>query len=302
MEAAPSPVPEPSVPEREHLLQIAAAEGDHRRRLADDFMREKMPAIRSIARYLVRSNSLTFASHVDDVTGIVAAECAEWLAEMIAEPAKIDLIRRSFDGVLYLRCRPKVKTYADGAASGRPSGTVALARRLREAERTRDRLRSSLNREPTTPEIVETTNERMTATRKNPARQGMLLSEQDLQTDVVSFELDDLDTPVGSDTGDDLLAAHEARATVDAVVEAADQIDEEHGLVARAWVGSLYDPDYQDVRTCAEVAQLVGLPTTRVRRVIARLRFTARAFLERELAVTDDVYRGRPGPDTAAAA
>ncbi|MFC8797300.1 hypothetical protein ACFT2C_06180 [Promicromonospora sp. NPDC057138] len=261
-----------------------------------------MPTIRSIARYLVRTNRLTFTSHVDDVIGIVAAECAEWLAEMVADPTKIDGIRRSFDGVLYLRCRPKVKSYADGAASGRPSGTVALARRLREAERTRDGLRASLNREPTTPEVVEATNARMAATRKNPQRQGMLVRVEDLQTDVVTFELDDLDTPAGATIDDDLIATHEALATIRSVVEAADSIDEEHGKIARAWIAGIYDPNYQDVRTSAEIAALVGLPTARVRRVISRLRSVARGFLARELAVTDETYLGRPGPDSAAAA
>ncbi|GAB3176045.1 hypothetical protein GCM10027059_50300 [Myceligenerans halotolerans] len=297
MEATPSS----PIPERPILLEIAAADEHDRGRLADDFMRSKMPAIRSIARYLVRSNKLRLASDLDDVVGIVAAECSEWLAEIIADPTTIDQIHRSFDGVLYLRCRPKVRSHADGGASGRPTGAVGLARRLREAERTRERLRASLHREPTNPEIVQATNDRMAATRKNPQRQGMLVSVEDLQTDIASFELDDLDRPADA-PGDDTLASHEAQATIRAVVEQADAIDEEHGTVARAWIAGLYDPDWQDVRSCTEVAALVGLPATRVRRVIMRLRSVARAFLAEELAVTDETYRGRPGPDTAAAA
>ena len=278
------------LPERETLDTILAASGRERQRLLDDFFRSKLKVFRSVGLYLCRKNSMDLARHADEATGIVAAECVVMVNEILANPDRLDQIT-SFDGKLWLRCRPVFRTYCDSAAGGvNASGAVALNRRKRELGRTREALRASYDREPTNPEIIEATNAKMIATRKDAGRQSMICSMDDLLTDPVAYSLVDHD--VADSTDDPLLATHEATKLIRSVIAVAEQTSQVLGAVARAWVGDLYTPSVQTVRTPAQIAEHLNMTPAAVSRQLAHLRVVARSYLADIMSITEDIYQG----------
>lgn len=282
------------LPEAPKVLAILAATGRERQHLLDDFMRSKLKVFRSIGLKLCRTASMDIARHADEATSIVAAEAVVMLNELIADPARLDQLQ-SFDGKLWVRCRPLFRTYADSAAGGKnASGAVALARRQRELGRMRDALRAQFDREPTHQEILEATNAKMRATRKDPERQSVLCTIDDLRADPVAYAL--LDHDVAGVEHDPLLASHEAARTITAVIRVAAQTSYSLGLVARAWIGDLYNPAVQAVRTPSEIAALLGMQPPAVSRHLAQLRVVARSYLADMLSITEDVYQGADLP------
>lgn len=277
-------------PEKALILEISAATGRARQHLLDDFMRAKLKVFRSIAMKLCRTNSMDITRHLDEATSIVAAECVAWLNELVAHPERLDQVS-SFDGKLWLRCRPVFRSYCDGAAGGvNASGAVALQRRMREMGRMREALRAKFDREPTNVEIVEATNEKMRATRKDPERQSMICSLDDLRTDPVTYSIGDHD--IAGSEAESLLAPHEASGTVAAVIKLATSHSETLGIVAKAWIGDLYNPAVQTIRTPAQIAEMLGMTPAAVSRQLSQLRVVARSYLADVLAITDDVYQG----------
>lgn len=279
------------LPERAQIDDILAATGRNRQYLLDDFMRSKLKVFRSIAFTLCRKASMDIVRHLDEATAIVATECVIWMNEILVDPARLDQVT-SFDGKLWLRCRPVFKSYCDGAAGGvNASGAVALARRKREMGRTREALRSAFDREPTNPEIVEATNVKMRAVRKDPDRQGMICSVDDLRTDPVAYALVN-QNDVADSSDDPLLASHEASRTIASVIRVAEQTSVILGQVARCWIGDLYNPAVQTIRTPTQIAGELGMTAAAVSRQLAHLRVVARSYLSDVLAITEDVYQG----------
>ena len=165
-----------TLPERATIDAILSATGRQRQHLLDDFMRSKLRVFRSIGHTLCRNASMDVTRHLDEATAIVGAECVVMMNEIIADPTRLEKVT-SFDGKLWVRCRPVFRTYCDSAAGGvNATGAIALSRRKREMGRMRESLRASYDREPTNEEIVEATNVKMNATRKNAARQAMVCS------------------------------------------------------------------------------------------------------------------------------
>lgn len=277
-------------PEKALILEIVAAEGRTRQHLLDDFMRAKLKVFRSIALKLCRTNSMDITRHLDEATSIVAAECVAWVNELLVHPERLEQVS-SFDGKLWLRCRPVFRSYCDGAAGGvNASGAVALQRRMREMGRMREALRAQFDREPTNEEIVEKTNEKMRATRKDPERQSMICSLDDLRTDPVAYSIGEHD--IAGAEAESLLAPHEASRAIAAVIKAATAHSDSMGIIARAWIGDLYNPAVQAVRTPAQIAELLDMTPAAVSRQLSQLRVVARSHLADVLAITEQVYQG----------
>lgn len=279
-----------AIPERALIEEILAATGVARQHLLDDFMRSKLKVFRSVGHTLCRNASMDITRHLDEATAITAAECVVMMNEILADPTRLDTIT-SFDGKLWTRCRPVFRTYCDSAAGGvNAAGAVALSRRKREMGRMRESLRASYNREPTNAEIVDATNVKMLATRKDAARQSTICSIDDLRTDPVAYSLLDHDIPDSS--GDPLIAAHEAARTVAAVIKVCEQTSPMLGAVARSWLGDLYNPSLQLIRTPAQIAEHMGIPPVVVHRQLANARVVARSYLADLLSITQDIYQG----------
>lgn len=288
---SPAATPMGTLAERASIDAILSATGRARQHLLDDFMRAKLKVFRSVGFTLCRNASMDITRHLDEATAIVATECVVMVNEIIADPTRLDQIT-SFDGKLWIRCRPVFKTYCDGAAGGvNASGAVALARRKREMGRMRESLRSSFDREPTNPEIVEATNAKMRAARKDPGRQSMICSVDDLRSDPVAYAMLERDD-VADSTADTLLASHEANGTIASVIRVAEQTSEVLGFVAKAWIGDLYNPAVQAIRTPAQIAEQLDMTPAAVSRQLSHLRVVARSYLADVLAITEDIYQG----------
>ena len=287
-------------PEKDQILAILSEQGRVRQHLLDDFMRAKLRVFRSIALKLCRTNSMDITRHLDEATSIVAAECVVWMNELMADPGRMEQVS-SFDGKLWLRCRPVFRSYCDGAAGGvNASGAVALQRRMREMGRMREALRAQYDREPTNDEIVDATNAKMRATRKDPERQSMICSVDDLRTDPVAYAISEHDAVVSGT--DSLLAPHEASGAVAAVIKVAAGHSEALALIAKAWIGDLYNPAVQTIRSPAQIAEVLGMKPSAVSRQLAHLRVLARSYLADVLAITEDVYQGADFPEKPHAA
>ena len=278
------------LPETGHIAAILTATGRTRQHLLDDFMRAKLKVFRSVAMKLCRTNSMDLNRHLDEATSIVGAECVVMMNEIIADPTRLQQIT-SFNGKLWLRCRPVFRSYCDSASGGvNASGAVALARRMREMGRMREALRATFDREPTNEEIVEATNTKMRATRKDPARQSMICSVDDLRTDPVAYSL--VGDVTNDPSNDSLLASHEAAKTITSVIRLAEQTSPTLGLVARVWIGDLYNPAVQAIRTPAQIAEILQITPATVSRRLAHLRVVARSYLSEVLAITENIYQG----------
>jgi len=130
----------------------------------------------------------------------------------------------------------------------------------------------------------------MRATRKDPARQSMICSVNDLCTDPVAYSLADHDIAVAS--ADSLLATHEAAKTIASVIGVATQTSEVLGWVAKSWLGDLYNPALQIIRTPAQIAEQLDMTPAAVSRQLSHLRVLARSYLADVLAITEETYSG----------
>ncbi|WP_251153773.1 hypothetical protein [Cellulosimicrobium sp. Marseille-Q4280] len=283
----PSTITAAQFPEREELEAIIAAEGRAQARLIDDFARTKIRDMRSIALQLCRVCGLDPMVHGDDAVGVVETQFTIIVNALIKDPSRLDKIT-AFNGYLYAHSKAPMRTYGDGAQSGeKPSGTTALARRQRELARTQAALRAELNAEPTPEQIVDVTNTRMRAKRKDAARQGMISTLEDLQQPTnVPLLPEENDAPVWMHS-DAPLAPHEARSFLRRAIACAMEADERLARVLAAWLGSTFDENVGGPRQLNEVAQMMGLRIAETAELIAAAQDLAVQVLEKEFGVRD---------------
>ncbi|GEL47781.1 hypothetical protein CHO01_28970 [Cellulomonas hominis] len=282
-----SPDPAAQYPEREALEAIVAADGHVRARLLNDFARSKLPDMRSIALQLCRIAGLDPMVHGDDAVGIVETQFTMLCNAIIADPTRMDRIT-AFNGYLYHHTKAAMRSYADGAQSGeKPSGTTSLARRQRELNRTQAALRAELNAEPTPEQIVEVTNARMRAKRKDAKREGMISTVEDLQQPTnVPLLPEENDAPVWMHS-DAPLAPHEARKFLTVAIARAMETDERLARVLGAWLGSTFDEAIGAPRPVSEVAALMGMRVAETAELIAAAQDLAVRVLVNEFGVRD---------------
>lgn len=283
----PSSVAAAQFPERAELEAIIAAEGRAQARLLDDFARTKIRDMRSIALQLCRVSGLDPMVHGDDAVGVVETQFTIIVNSLIKDPSRLDKIT-AFNGYLFHHSKAPMRSYGDGAQSGeKPSGTTALARRQRELARTQAALRAELNAEPTPEQIVEATNARMNAKRKDAARQGMISTIEDLQQPSnVPLLPEENDAPVWMHT-DAPLAPHEARSFLRRAIACAMEADERLARVLAAWLGSTFDENVGGPRPLNEVAQMMGLRMAETAELIAAAQDLAVNVLRDEFGVHD---------------
>ena len=285
--AVPAEIAATQFPERAELEAIIAAEGRTRANLLDDFARSKLRDMRSIALQLCRVSGLDPMVHGDDAVGVVETEFTRTVNAIVKDPSRLDRIT-SFNGFLYHHSKAPMRSYGDGTQSGeKPSGTTSLARRQRELARTQAALRADLNAEPTAEQIVEVTNARMRAKRKDAERQGMICTIEDLQQPTnVPLLPEENDAPVWMES-DTPLAPHEARSFLRRAIEAAMEVDERLARVLSTWLGSTFDENVGGPRPVGEVARMMGLRVAEAAELIAAAQDLAVRVLEEEFGVRD---------------
>lgn len=216
---------------------VAMPHGPERDRAVDTFMRQRARLHRNQARGLCRTNSVPESKYLDDVHAIVLAATWMLLVKCAEEP---DLLPRvdTWEAIQYRFVRDQVRRELD-RMDAPASGMVNKRRRYREAERTRSTLRDALRREPTPEEIVEATNARLSAARKDAARQAILITAEDLSLQVTV-------PPEAADGThvdlDDSFVLHpaEGKDLVQRVLALLEEADPVLHRVGQLWFGEVY--------------------------------------------------------------
>lgn len=279
------------------LAALAAATGRERERLVEQFLRPRVAprgSFASMAAELCRTNGVREASQIEryvpDVLGILYEEAVKILNAVCADPARVEKIT-SFDGFLFYQSKAPTRSHFDGGGAGiRPPGATARLRRWRELMRTRAMLLEERGQEPTKAEILEVTNDRMRRLRKDAARQSMIATMDDFES-VDSVPLLPEEHDRSSDADDDSpLAAHEARSLLDRVAELAAQAEPGLDLVARAWLGGIYDGN-RAPRELGEVAKECSLSIAQAAAAISRVQEIAAHAVVDEFGIDPDGSR-----------
>ena len=112
----------------------------------------------------------------EDISGVLAEKILKSLSKV--DPARM-LVVRNWASYMYGQAENAMKDYL-------ASGQVTIASRMSGVHRrsntiriTRRNLVATLGREPSRAEIIESANEYLYATRKDPARSGALIKEED---------------------------------------------------------------------------------------------------------------------------
>lgn len=282
---------DPMLDEVEHIVTIE--DEDAYLAAAQDFIGRNMSLWRRIASHLCKNNSVRRVDYLEDVESHVM----EVVWEML-ERSRLDigylLSMRSFPAIVVFNARPKVRSFLDHATAP-AAGMVGAQRRRREIQRTRSEMAAMRGEEPSLREVIDATNARLAATRKNPTRQGMVVSAED---DLVFRGAMSFDEAIDSDMGpvdfgsDFILHPAEGPVLVRTVVQMAKDEDPALGRVAELWMTEAYSeggpPPGQD--TVSWIAKSLGITRKRTAEHIARVRELGVEYLAR-MGITD---LGRP--------
>lgn len=251
--------------------------------LRDDFIASRRKLYRLVAHRLCRTLGMPYAMHREDVEQLVALEALTFVEELLAAPARIEEIS-TWEGLLHVRARATVRAWADRHLSP-ASGMISLSRRVRQLNQLRDELRSTHGHEPSDREVESEHNRRMGATRKDAAKQGVLVTAGEIMltrpaTDIHDLELAAL-TPEGG-----LLHPTEGPRLVAAVIIKARAIGGVTADVAACWLSGVYGSEgYQRVLTPREVSEQLGLPQASAAAQIRKVRTLAKRVLAEQLGI-----------------
>lgn len=142
--------------------------------LLDDYT----PCFRRQARRLCATNAVAPATHLDDVLQLVLEAAWGVLTALVSNPASVEGMV-SLESRVWVVARPVVRSEMDKIKSP-ASEMVSAQRRAREIARTRLEMLTSGREQPTVQEIITATNDRVTQLRTDAARQGLLVTAEDL--------------------------------------------------------------------------------------------------------------------------
>ena len=260
---------------KDRLAQIAAhTDPTTRGKQLDRLLVDLLPVLGKHAKALCRINGVNPATHFDDVHQLVLEVAWKTITGLVNNPAKIaDL--PSLEQRLWVSARPVVRSEMDKAKSP-ASGMVAAQRRRREYLRTELELFGSGTHSPTVEQVVATTNQRLRRLRKDPAREGLLVSVHDVthtepaaHVDSTSVKVPDVapDHAVASDMADRILTA--TRAEGELIHKAA-------AVLVAAAAGSRQHTPAQAAR---DISVQLGVGLGTARQLAAKVRTCAAAAL-----------------------
>lgn len=237
-----------SWPEIEALFPLGECPGgtvEVDRYAVEDFLRlpEVQRLIRSVTVKVCRRYSVDWQRDGEDFE----QQCYTLMFQILTDPsvrARALKLREGLAHALYARFMDRVKAETESSAWLGSRGMSSQVRRHRALAAHADRMRDELGREPSRTEVVESFNAKMRASRKDPSRQGMIASVEDLDrvrvlpldsTENVSTAAHEDDMPLATEDAKPLVAAtlRRARGEAEPVLL----------MVVEAWLGHLLDPD-----------------------------------------------------------
>lgn len=266
----------------DQLRMIASVQASPQRTaLRDDFISSRRKLYRLLAHRLCRTLGMPYATHRDDVEQLVALEALTFVEEPLATPARIEEIS-TWEGLLHVRARATVRAWADRHLSP-ASGMISLSRRVRQLNQLRDELRAAHGQEPSDRDVESEHNRRMVATRKDAAKQGMLVNAGEISFARPAVDIQDLElSALTPDAG--LLHPTEGPRLVAALIAKARMIGGATADVAACWLSGVYGSEGdQRVLTPREVADQLGLPQASAAAQIRKVRTLAKRVLAEQL-------------------
>lgn len=258
----------------------------------DGFLRDRRSSHIVIARKHIQSRGENPARYLDDILSIVLEQDYRLLQEVIDDPTLLDSIN-NWSGYLHARCRNAVAQFFETGLGAPMARMAGVMRRRAQLAATRRELLAANQCEPTDLEIVEQTNARMRATRKNPEKQGMVCTVSDLYIHSDVSEVLDRDEAVAPQD-DFLVHSSEGPVIVEAIIADATDVHENLGLVADAWLGDLYGPDPHEptgqVRTVTEIVELLGMDRSTVMNCVATIRSRAAVVVANIVGISQHDY------------
>ncbi|WP_159604635.1 hypothetical protein [Agromyces humi] len=197
----------------------------------------------------------------DDVYNVISLDVAQALRKEIVEATEPPIVNY----YSYLQKIAQRSAFAFFHSSERTgfSSASGASRRLSKINKTRKELTISLGREPSDIEVVEEVNRQAYATRKDPQKQGALVTLADLRTTTTS-SLDGMMEEFGdivwrpTSAEDSALSSAEAPQLVDAIVNGCANVSAVLGKVAESWIGqAMAEPPV--IRTSKEIAGELGM-------------------------------------------
>lgn len=286
------------------LREIASATpGLQQERLIEDFITFRQRLFRQIGASVCHTYGYNVSNNLDDAASMTAMVALTMIRKAIDDPSHLDTIVSSWDGMLRVNARTKIREFMDknNMVASKMSG---LARRRRTLQDVRDRLRQQMQAEPTDQEVVEVHNREMLAARSDPAKQSMLATVDDLRTSRSWAEIQDNDQSTSEadefvlhpSEGPKFLAKLRAKC-VELDREAAARttrgrkspIENPLTITADAWFGPLYQNSSEGPRvgSSKEIVEALGIPRTSARKYIYQVREAAMQVAREEFGITE---------------
>ena len=279
----------PDLPSDDGLEEIAHASGDRRDQLIEDFLRSRTALLERVTRQVLwhMGQHPRTSRHREDVESTVW-ECG-WQILRERRPDLDQLV--SFGAVLTSRSKREAVKMVESPAVTGASGTSGLRTRQRAAGRSRAELRRLLGVEPDVDELVEFHNSKVAETRSNPAKQGALVTREELDA-TPGAVLPDSPTgaPAEPDEGQAPISSSEGREMVAEIIDRCDRESPEMGRVARSWLGEYAAGGYIGSSSDPSREATTSREVTRIRSAMLDVRVVAR-----EVALEWIGHREHPG-------
>ena len=251
--------------------------------LLDDFVRSQEVTVRRVTIDLTNVFRLDRNTYLDDVQSRVH----EAILDLVREVRDGDVDPTEFDSIsdiLRYRAKSKVRRWIDSSSGqNTASKQVNLKRRIWEMRQTRGDLFARLGREPDMHEVLDATNERLAANRKNPKRQGMICSEQDYAIMIggPAASLEDTAEVSVADPNetDSALHSSERSTLIRMTIKACFESHNDTGRVAEVFFAPALTEDYDGHPSSSEIASETGIPASTVRRRVEEVKTIAKRVL-----------------------
>lgn len=255
------------------IEDIRGKEGVEYQRALKAAVSALLPMFDRWAPLICRSHGDFSYTYRDDIVSVAAENAVKILTE---EGLKE---RHPTNWMPYLRrmMQNRSHTFFVSGEMGFVSGTTMLKRRKTLAKKYADELRFLIDREPTVDEVIEYANDILRNTRLDPERQSALLSAEDFEPEPRQVSFDSLENVTGSDSDQTMIVGSEGQAIVRSIIEECARLSDDHGLVARLWVGDLYGVD-PIIRKSADIAKSTGLPPALVDSMLSENREVAQTI------------------------